>query len=115
MHHVCNSPLLDFPSSTFIHWVSGGAVMAAFDVCWVWCGVVWCARTQSSGTARPLVKKRASLALLRLMRKTPVDQQASAVIGEGLLAWQHARPASCVDFKGGCAYRAVHTAACSSA
>lgn len=28
-----------------------------------------------SGTARPIVKKKAALCLLRLLRKTPLDQQ----------------------------------------
>lgn len=39
-----------------------------------------CPRTclQTSGATRPLVKKKAALCLLRLMRKTPADGQVRA-------------------------------------
>jgi hypothetical protein len=38
---------------------------------------------QSSTAARPLLKKRASLALLRLIRKTSAEQHVSAPGGAG--------------------------------
>lgn len=59
-----------------------------------------CAVLQSSGAARPIVKKRAALALLRLIRKTPAEQQVRAATGGSQhgaamrsVGWMRRRPA----------------------
>jgi hypothetical protein len=42
------------------------------------CVTAWVLLLQTSGTMRPVVRKKASLCLLRLMRKTPADSQMVA-------------------------------------